>query len=149
MLCYGEFAFVTGESMNDRNTMNLGGFVSGETTGTIRGGAFTFSPDRAKQIRDTWKELAASYHDSLLNADIMSRIVAPAQDFVSVSFTEKANTSGASYIKFCKGRRDKCLREAQRYQDALDTYLGAEERTIVTLGNAGSSADDRTPPPVV
>lgn len=149
MLCYGEFTFVMGASMADRIVMRLGGIVGGETTGTITGGAFTFSPDRAKQIRDTWKELADSYDKSISRARTMYQITPPAQDFASVSFTDIANTSGASYARFCQGRRDKCLREAQRYQDALDTYLGAEERTVIALGDAGTSADDGTPPPVV
>lgn len=125
-------------SQRDRIAGELGSIASGTTEGTIHGGTFTFDPDTIAQVVKNWKDLADSYNDSLRSADPMVRVAPPGDEFVSESFAEKANASGNSYLAYCEHNRDICLREAQRYQDALDTYLGAEERTIIKLNEAAA-----------
>jgi hypothetical protein len=57
----------------------------------------------------------------------------------------KANASGNSYIEYCRHYAAFYQQEAQKCQDALDAYLGVEERTVIELGNAG---DGSSPPGV-
>ncbi|HYQ67196.1 hypothetical protein [Actinophytocola sp.] len=54
---------------------------------------------------------------------------------VSDSFATKANTPGASYVAYGQRNMAICPREAQRCQDALDTYLGVEDRTVIDIGS--------------
>jgi PE family len=133
------------DSRHDRIAVELGGIVGGRTEGTIHGGRFTFDPDTIQQVINNWVELADSYAQARQDAFAMTQIKPPGDEFVSQSFAAKANASGESYIAYCKHNRDICRREAQRYQDALDTYLGAEERTIIEFGKT----DDSGFPPVV
>lgn len=144
MLDYGALEEVAGECMTSHRNHTAGelrGIVRGTTEGTITGGGYTFDPDTIKQVIDNWHDLAISYHQSIRDARPMAATAPPGDEFVSESFTVKANASGESYIEYCRSNRDICLREAQRYQDALDSYLGVEERTIIELGNVddGSS----------
>lgn len=133
-----------GERMDGRHdpmAADLRGVVSGTTEATIHGGRFTFDPDQIRQVIQNWKDLADSYARSATDSLIMTRVAPPGNEFVSESFAVKANATGASYIAYCEHNRDICMREAQRYQDALDAYLGVEERTIIELGKVddGSS----------
>jgi hypothetical protein len=54
---------------------------------------------------------------------------------VSDSFAAKANTFGASCVAYGQHNMAICLREAQRYQDALNTCLGVEDRTVIDIGS--------------
>jgi hypothetical protein len=148
MLGYPEFVRAQGECMvsqRDRIAGELGRIAGGTTEGTINGGRFTFDPDTITQVVKNWKDLADSYDQSVRDARSMTQVAPPGDEFVSESFADKANASGKSYIAYCEHNRDMCKREAQRYQDALDTYLGAEERTIIEL----DKVDDSGSRPVV
>jgi hypothetical protein len=131
------------DSRHDRIAVELRGIVGGTTEGTIHGGRFTFDPDTIQQVINNWMELADSYAQSAQDARPMAAIRPPGDEFVSESFATKANASGLSYIAYCDHNARICLREAQRYQDALDTYLGAEERTIIELGRTTDSGSAR------
>jgi hypothetical protein len=148
MLGYRAFIKAEGEHMDSRRDQvvaQLRGIVSGTTEGTINGGQYTFDPDQIRQVIKNWTELAYSYAKSRQDARPMTTVAPPGNEFVSESFAAKANWSGESYVAYCKRNTLICLQEAQRYQDALDAYLGAEERTIIELGKT----DDGGTPPVV
>jgi hypothetical protein len=131
------------DSRRDQIAGQLRGAVTGTTEGAINGGGYTFDPDTIKQVIKNWVELANSYAQSAAEARPMARIGPPGDEFVSKSFADKANASGESYISYCIHNADICTHEAQRYQDALDAYLGAEERTIIKIGKADD--DPSTP----
>jgi len=133
------------DSHRDRAAAHLGGIVSGTTQGTISGGSYTFDPDTIRQVIKNWTDLAESYIQSSQDARPMARVAPPGDEYVSESFAHKANASGQSYIAYCRRNADICHREAQRYQDALDTYLGVEDRTVIEIGKTG---DGETPPVV-
>ena len=123
------------DGQRDRIVVELSRFTTGTTDGT--GGSFTFDPDTIRQVINNYKDLAESYAQSVEDAEPMGRVSAPADEYASRSFAAKANASGVSYIAYCKHYAGFYLREAQKCQDALDTYLGTEERTIVELGSVG------------
>lgn len=120
----------------------LTGITSGRTDAAITSGDFAYTPDQLQQIINNWKDLATSYNDSVRDARNMTRVVGPGRDFASHAFAEAANQSGRAYLAYLENNRDYCLQEAQRCQDALDAYLGLEERTIIELNKAdgGSSS---------
>jgi len=120
----------------DRIAVELTNFATGTTQGTITSGGFTFDPDTIRQVINNYIDLAKSYAQSMDDAEPM-RNVSPGHEYVTESFAYKANASGASYIAYCQHYAGFYLREAQKCQDALDTYLGVEERTVIDLGNAG------------
>lgn len=107
--------------------------ATGSSEATITGGRFTFDSDQIRQVITNWKDLADSYDRSIEQARPMAAIGPPGEEFASLGFATAANASGNSYLAYCARNRDICLREGQRYQDALDAYLGAEERTIIEL----------------
>jgi hypothetical protein len=140
MLGYGESTKVQGECMDsqrDRIVVELSNYASGSTEGTITGGTFTFDPDTIREVINNYKDLADSYARSVQDAAPMALVTGPADEYVSESFADKANASGASYIAYCDHYAGFYLREAQKCQDALDVYLGVEERTVIGLGDAG------------
>jgi hypothetical protein len=124
------------DSQRDRIVVELSKSAGGTTEGPITGGSFTFDPDTIRQVINNYKDLADSYDQSVRDADPMAVVGPSADEFVSESFAEKASTSGASYIAYCRHYAGFYLREAQKCQDALDAYLGVEEHTIIQLGNA-------------
>ena len=128
-----------GQGDQDRIQALLGGIQTGETTGTVTGGQFSYAPDEMKQVVKNWIELANSYDQSLRNCDIIVQVLPPAEDFASTAFAKAANSSGRSYMAYLQHNRDYCLEQAQLFQDALDDYLGAEERTIIGLNGAVES----------
>src|SRR6266498_3223988 len=120
------------DSQGDRIFVQLRKFSDG--TGTFQGGSYTFDPDTIRQVINNYKDLADSYDESRQNAGRMTKVAPPANEFVSEAFAEAANASGESYVAYCEYYKDFFLREAQKCQDALDTYLGADEQTIIDLG---------------
>jgi hypothetical protein len=133
------------DTRRDQVAAQLRDVMSGTTDGTVSGGQYTFDPDQIRQVIKNWTDLATSYATSWRQARPMTNVAPPGNEFVSESFAAKANWSGESYIAYCQRNTDICVREAQRYQDALDAYLGAEDRTIIELGKTD---DDGTPPVV-
>jgi hypothetical protein len=117
----------------------LGGMLTGETTGSVTGGQFSFDEAAMKQIIANWKELANSYNDSIRNARRMVQVTPPAEDFASVGFVNTANESGQSYLSYLEHNRDYCKEQAQLFQHALDDYLGVEERTVIEFNDAAES----------
>jgi hypothetical protein len=121
----------------DRIAVELTNFATGTTQSTITGGGFTFDPDTIREVINNYKDLAESYAQSAKDAWPMTQVGASADEYVSESFAKKANESGGSFVQYCRHYAAFYLREAQKCQDALDTYLGVEERTIIDLGDAG------------
>jgi hypothetical protein len=129
----------------DRIAVELAGFAGGAARGTSTGGGFTFDPDTIREVINNYKDLADSYAQSVREARPMAMLTPSADEFVSEGFAAKANTSGSSYIAYCRHYAALYLREAQKCQDALDACLGVEEHTVIELGNAGG---DGSRPPV-
>ncbi|GAB1511868.1 hypothetical protein [Actinophytocola sp. KF-1] len=128
-----------GQGDQDRIQALLGGIQTGETTGTVTGGQFSYDEATLRQIIKNWRELAQSYNDSLRNARPMALISSPADDFASTTFTGKANESGKAYLSYLQHNRDYCLEQAQLFQDALNDYLGTEEQVVIDLNDAADS----------
>ncbi|MFL6121835.1 hypothetical protein [Actinophytocola sp.] len=120
----------------DRIVVELSKFTNDTTEGTTAG-TFTFDPDTIRQVIKNYIELADSYDQSTRDAEPMVKVGPSAQEYVSESFASKVNTSGDSYLAYCRHYSAFYLEQAQKCQDALDTYLGVEERTIIGLGQTG------------
>jgi hypothetical protein len=120
----------------DRIVVELTKFTNGTTEGTPTG-SYTFDPDTIRQVINNYKDLAESYAQSAKDAWPMTQLGPSAEEYVSRSFAEKSNKSGDSYVAYCRHYADFFRREAQKCQDALDVYLGVEERTITGLGDSG------------
>jgi PE family protein len=129
----------------DRIAVELAGFAGGAARGTSTGGGFTFDPETIREVINNYKDLADSYAQSAKDAWSMTQVGPSADEFVSKSFAEKANRSGGSFVEYCRHYAAFYSREAQKCQDALDTYLGVEDRAVIGLGGAG---DDGSRPAV-
>ncbi|MFC4854758.1 hypothetical protein [Actinophytocola glycyrrhizae] len=66
----------------------------------------------------------------------MMQILPPAEDIASEAFISQANESGRSYLTYLGHNRDYCLEQARLCQNALDDYLGIEERTVIAVNDA-------------
>jgi len=132
------------DSQGDRIFVQLRKFSDGTTTGAFQGGSYTFDPDTIRQVINNYKDLADSYNKSADEAEPMTRVAPPGNEFASEGFATAANTSGESYVAYCTHYTAFFLGEAQKCQDALDAYLGAEEHTVIELGKA--SDGDSLPP---
>ena len=133
------------DSQRDRIVVQLRKFANGTATGTFQGGSYAFDPDTIRQVINNYKDLADSYNESKQVAERMAKVAPPGNEFVSEAFAEAANASGKSYIAYCEYYKGFFLGEAQKCQDALDAYLGAEEQTVIDLGKTD---DGDSPPPV-
>jgi hypothetical protein len=112
----------------------LGGMFTTHTTdGTITGGTFTYNESDMRTIINNWRELADSYQKSMTNADIMSMIDPPADDFASRSHSAMANKSGMSYRTYLEHNVRYCDEQAELFQRTLDEYLDIEHATITEM----------------
>jgi hypothetical protein len=99
-------------------------------------GSFSFDPDELQSLIRKWEELAQSYDDSSVEAELMCRIKAPGDDFASKGHAAVANTSGNSYLAYLRHNRDYCNDQAQLFQAALNDYLGVEDANTTEINNS-------------
>jgi hypothetical protein len=111
-------------------------FTTNTTQGSVTGGSFAFTEPDLRTIIQNWLDLAESYRASMTNAEMMSRIMPPAEDFASRAHAQSANQSGASYGRYLEHNRSYCLQQAQLFQNALDDYLGVERTNVDELDKA-------------
>jgi len=123
-----------GQAHRDGINARLAGMLTTNTTeGSVTGGSFTFAEPEMKTMIQNWLDLADSYESSLSNAEKMSRIKPPAEDFASKFHAAAANRSGESYLGYLEHNRDYCVQQAQLFQHTLDDYLGVEHANVTEM----------------
>ena len=116
------------QPQRDNIDAQLGSMLRTNTTqGTVTGGTFAFTEAEMLTIIKNWRDLARSYAHSKQNAELMSRIEPPADDFASRLYAGAANRSGDSYWQYLDHNEKYCTRQADLFQQALDDYLGIEQ----------------------
>jgi hypothetical protein len=121
-------------SHRDNIQAQLGGFFDSHTTqGAVTGGSFAYSEADLGIIIKNWKDLADSYRRSMRNAEYMSRIEPPAEDFASKWHAVAANRSGESYQQYLEHNYNYCAQQAELSQIALDKYLGVEHTNVTEM----------------
>lgn len=101
------------------------------------GGSFAYSPDQLRDLVKEWTDLATDYQNSLRDAYYLTRVEGPGAELVSRSYASVANASGQAYLDSLQSRIDYCFAQAQKFQDALDDYLGQEHHSVTEITNSG------------
>lgn len=109
-------------------------------TGGGEGGGYVFDEATLRTLVKGWTELAEDYSSAMRQVEPMYGITPPAEDFASQAQVEAANNSGRAYAKFLEVTYSYCMEQAQKCQDALDDYLGVEERTVIEINKTGGQA---------
>jgi hypothetical protein len=122
--------------VNEQEFGRIGSALSGITSGG-RGGSFAYSPDQIRDLVKEWTDLAKDYEGSLANADLMANVEGPGTEFASQSHASVARESGRAYLESLKNRIEYCYGQAQKSQDALDSYLGQEHRSVRDITGSG------------
>ena len=123
-----------GQAHHDSINAQLTGMLTPHTTeGSITGGSFAFTESDMKTIIQNWLDLADSYRQSLTNAEVMSRILPPADDLASRFHAAAANRSAESYREYLEHNKEYCEQQAQLFQSALDDYLGVEDTNVIEI----------------
>jgi hypothetical protein len=125
------------ETHQDNINAQLAGMFAANTNGAATGGGFAFTEPDMRTIITNWLDLAENYRKSMANANLMSRIEPPAEDFASRAHSVAANQSGESYRRYLEHNRAHCLHQAQLFQSALDDYLGVEHTNAADINNTG------------
>lgn len=126
-----------GEFYEGRIGSQLGGIVSGTAEGSFTTGTFAFDEDTLRGIIRDWGELGHSYQDSMRTAISMAMVAAPADDFASTAHARAANAAGEAYLRYLEHNRDYCLQQERLFQQALDDYLGIEQRNVTEIDRSG------------
>ena len=114
---------------------NLNGITS-NTTAQVNG-KFSFDPDELREIVKEWLELAGDYRASMTHASLLSKIEAPGIEFASSGHATIASSAGQVYLRSLKQKIEYCVGQAQRCQDALDTYLHVEHHEVGSINQVG------------
>jgi hypothetical protein len=104
----------------------LGGIASSGFTGP---GRFAYSPDQLREIIKEWNDIAESYRVDIQDADVVKSVQPPGQDGPSSFFATVVQNSGDALQQSLTKEQDLCMRQAEKFQAALDTYLGVEHTT--------------------
>lgn len=94
------------------------------------GGSFAYTPDQLRDLVKEFVDLAEDYRKSLNNAKLMAQVEGPGTEFASQSHASVANESGRAYLDSLENRIEYFYGQAQKFQDALDSYLGQEHRSV-------------------
>ena len=130
-----------GQLHRDHINSELGGFFSqGHAEGTITNGTFAYDEATLRGLVTDWLDLATHYARSERNADRMTQVEGPGEDFASQAHAKVANSSGESYHAYLKQNRSYCEQQAQLFQNALDDYLGVEQRNVTEINKSGPQA---------
>ena len=127
-----------GQPHRDNISAQLGMFTTHTTQGEVTGGSFSFTEADMRTIIQNWVDLARSYKDSLGNADRMTRIKPPAEDFASRWHAAAANQSGESYRNYLEHNQNYCFEQAQLFQNTLDDYLAVEHTNVTGINKTSS-----------
>jgi hypothetical protein len=127
--------------MQERAFRNIGSTLSGIATHTataaITTGTFSYTPEALRDLVTRWTSLAESYQQSRENAQAMTQVKGPGLEYASQAHASVANSSGQAYLLSVEQKWRYCLAQAQKFQNALDDYLGVEHRNIETMDSAG------------
>jgi hypothetical protein len=125
----GEFT-QGGSSEYDRAAEAVSDRLSGIASSGFAGpGRFAYSPDQLREIINEWNDIATSYRDDIENADVVRSVQPPGHDAPSGFFATVVQSSGDALQQSLLKERDHCLRQADKFQAALDAYLGVEHTT--------------------
>lgn len=101
-------------------------------------GQFTFVPDEVRAIVKDWIELAREYDHSIRNADQLVVIVEPpGKDQASEFYVQRTGTAVTMYAESLIQKQEYCYNQAQKFQDALNDYLGVERQSVRNITSSG------------
>lgn len=118
-----------------------GFFTQSHTDGTVTGGHFEYDEDDLRALVKKWMDLADNYQSSLDGTGAMTSVTGPGLEFASEGQANAANASGNAYREHLRVSLEYCVDQAQKCQDALDSYLGVEHHNVRKMLDAGSPAD--------
>jgi hypothetical protein len=101
-------------------------------------GHFAFDPDGIREIIKGWRELADSYPEAIRDAEVLRRVQPPGNDDPSGFFAAVVQASGEALQQSLTAERTFCLRQLDKFQAALDSYLGVEHKTVDGLARQES-----------
>jgi hypothetical protein len=93
-------------------------------------GHFAFDPDTLREIVKEWQDLAEDYSADIRDSDELVFIVPPADDGPSNFFTDVVRGSVRALQETLSAESNFCRLQAERFQAALDAYLGTEHATV-------------------
>jgi hypothetical protein len=96
-------------------------------------GRFSFSPDEIRAIVKEWKELAVEYQLSIKRAEGWQAARASGVEWVSECHAAKTCSSGNRYLDSLEEKYGYCLKQAVKFTNSLNKYLGVEQITIEDL----------------
>jgi hypothetical protein len=96
-------------------------------------GKFSFSPDEIRSIAEEWIELANEYKLSIKRAEGWKMVQPSASERASVAHALKASVSGTNYVHSLSAKYEYCLRQAVKFTNSLNRYLGTEQITVDDL----------------
>lgn len=97
------------------------------------GGKFKFAPEEIRAIVKDWLELADGYADSMRQSSRSSAVAGPGQEYASERHAMTASASLSSYFDSVKLKRDYCVEQAVKFQQALDSYQRTDEAGKIKL----------------
>lgn len=101
---------------------------------------FALDEGTMRSLVQGWVDLAAEYRDAMARAPGVQPMEPPGRDFASQAHAAVANASSREHLKYLEVAFQYCVIQAQRFQDTLDEYLGAEERTVIEIKRSGTEA---------
>jgi hypothetical protein len=99
--------------------------ASGDMPGAAPG-RLAYTPSQLREIIREWHALANGYDRDFEDADIIQMVQPPGQDAPSGFFADIVRGSGAALEHSLKQERLFCVQQAEKFQAALDAYLGVE-----------------------
>ena len=114
---------------------NLNGITSNTSIAQVTG-KFSFEPDELRGVIKDWLDLADNYRQSLSKMSLTAQIVGPGTEFASDGHATIANGANTAYLQSLQQKFDYCIGQAQRCQDALDTYLHVDHHEVGAMNQA-------------
>ena len=106
------------------------GAVAADSAAAVGGGRFSFEPDQIRAVITEWNKLIEAYEADGRAADRLARVQAPGNEYASRSMAESANASGQKVVDSIVAQRAYCVSQRDKFQAALNQYLGVEETTV-------------------
>ena len=105
------------------------GAVAADSAAAVGGGRFAFEPDQIRAVITEWDSLIESYEADRRAANRLTQVQAPGNEYASRSMAEAANASGQKVVDSIVAQRDYCISQRDKFQAALNQYMGVEETT--------------------
>lgn len=103
------------------------------------GGKFNFAPSEIRAIVKDWEELADGYSKSLVKSERAAAVAGPGAEFASERHAMTASASLTAYFESVRLKRDYCVEQAVKFQQALDSYQKTDEASKIKLRHQGDT----------